>query len=350
MRTLVIAIIVVGWLGGPVRADDTKQKRAATVLLKKGNELFAAGDYQGALDLFQSAYATYPSSKIVLNIGTTLKALGQYVEAAETYESYLASADAAPERVAEVNVILEELDRTRLGKLRIVARDVIGRVQLDARDLGVYTAPIEVRVRPGNHSVVLVRDGEPPIAATPTARIGEVVEVVLAAPVAAPPEPVAIDPPADRVPIGDDDDDDDGGGLGVFRAPEPEFSRFSGLLFADLDFKLRGAALFGGLGYALTPDLDLVCAALIGAHAQGGYLGATLRLLDGRLKPLLGAGVPVFFSDGPRAAVRATAGVSISPFPRLDVGVELGLEHYFNPEMGYAQTFVLPAVGVRARL
>jgi hypothetical protein len=348
VRRLAIALVVLGWIGRPAIADDAKQKRAATVLLKNGNGLYATGDYQGALDMFQSAYATYPSAKIFLNIGTALKALDRNVEAAETYERYLASADAAADRIAEVKGILEELDRNKLGRLRIVARGIEGRVQLDARDLGAYTEPMNVRVAPGNHSVVLVREGESPVAAAPTAIVGKTVEVVLDAPAVAPAETV---PPVEVATVSPDPgDDDDLDEPAVFAAAEPEFSKLSGLLFADVDYKVRGAAFFGGVGYAVTPRIDVVGAALVGSQAQGGYVGATLRLLDGRVKPLFGIGMPVFFSDGVRAALRGTAGISVSPFPRVDVGVELGLEHYFSPEMGFAQTFVVPAIGVRARL
>ena len=69
----------VSLLCSPVRADDASE-REGRALFDKGNQRIKEGDFAGALEAFQSAYAKYPNVKILLNIGTTLRHLGRNVE------------------------------------------------------------------------------------------------------------------------------------------------------------------------------------------------------------------------------------------------------------------------------
>src|SRR5262249_57263427 len=62
------------------------------------------------LAVFKTAYARFASTKILLNIGTTLTKLDRKAEAANIYQRYLDAPDADPAKRAEVKKVLAELD------------------------------------------------------------------------------------------------------------------------------------------------------------------------------------------------------------------------------------------------
>src|SRR5579863_8770121 len=84
---------------GPAPSAD---KGDAKQLMQTGVRLLEAHDYLGALEVFKSAYERFPSAKILLNIGTTLKLLERKCEAANAYQRYLGAIDADPARRSEV--------------------------------------------------------------------------------------------------------------------------------------------------------------------------------------------------------------------------------------------------------
>ena len=67
-------------------------------MLTEGSALYEKGDYAGALEKFNAAYAAYPSPKLMFNIGQADRDLSRPVEALEAFEKFLASdTDASPE-------------------------------------------------------------------------------------------------------------------------------------------------------------------------------------------------------------------------------------------------------------
>src|SRR5688500_7730997 len=83
-------------------------KMDAKALMQTGVKLLEVKDYLGALAIFKTAYARFPSAKILLNIGTTLKLLDRKAEAANAYQRYLDSSDTDPNRRAQVQAELAE--------------------------------------------------------------------------------------------------------------------------------------------------------------------------------------------------------------------------------------------------
>ena len=73
-------------------ADDAAGKEQARELLREGNALLSAGDFSSALEKFRAAYAKFASPKILINMGTALRSIGQEVEAAAVYERCLMKA------------------------------------------------------------------------------------------------------------------------------------------------------------------------------------------------------------------------------------------------------------------
>jgi hypothetical protein len=150
---------------GVAAAGEAADKAAAQKLLKEGNQLLGDGDYVSALQRFRAAHARFPSAKILLNIGTTLRQLGRNLEAAEVYEAYLKDPKADPTRAAGLLRILKEIDAV-VGRLRIEVNEPGARVKLDGKPVPGFQSGLELRVEAGGHTVVAERDGFPPAVQT----------------------------------------------------------------------------------------------------------------------------------------------------------------------------------------
>ncbi len=137
-----------------------KEKKAAQALLDEGNQLLGDGDYTAALEKFRAAHARYPSQRIMLNIGTTLRQLGRNVEAAGAYEQYLAAPDADPARSADARRILKELDALT-GRVHVTVEGTFDAVRLDGKKLEKFASGARIRVEPGEHTLIADRAGSP---------------------------------------------------------------------------------------------------------------------------------------------------------------------------------------------
>jgi hypothetical protein len=146
-------------------AATKADKIAAQKLLTQGNQLMGEGDYVAALEKFKAAYERYPSPKILLNIGTTLRQLGRNVEAAEVYELYLQDPETDASRKPEVERILREIDAV-VGRIRIRVDKPATDVRLDGKQLEEFENGMVIRVEPGEHTIVATREGFPPAVKT----------------------------------------------------------------------------------------------------------------------------------------------------------------------------------------
>jgi len=172
---------VPGLAEGP--PDAAEDKTVAQDLLAQGNQLLGEGEGTAALEKFQAAYARYPSPKILINIGTTLRQLGRSVDAAAAYDSYLHDPRAEPARSADIRRILGEIDAI-LGRIRIEARDSAVSVRLDGKPIQAFTSGVSLRVEPGEHTVVAEQKGFPPVvqAVKVVARQEQVITIVFKVP------------------------------------------------------------------------------------------------------------------------------------------------------------------------
>ncbi|MFT3766535.1 MAG: PEGA domain-containing protein [Minicystis sp.] len=146
-------------------AGEAADKAAAAKLLREGNQLLGDGDYVAALDKFRAAYARYPSAKILLNIGTTLRQLGRNIEAAETYEAYLKDPKAEPAKVAGLQRILQEIEAI-IARVRIEVNEPGATVRLDSKEIRDFKSGMEIRVEAGDHTIIAERSGFPPAVET----------------------------------------------------------------------------------------------------------------------------------------------------------------------------------------
>jgi tetratricopeptide (TPR) repeat protein len=113
IRTALIALLVVGcWPhadAAPRRSNDTPERRLAAAEFKRGKQLYAVGDYSGALESFQNGYDNYPLRGFLVNIGQCHRRLGHLKEAATSYQQFLDSSDGPSPLRSEVEEALAEV-------------------------------------------------------------------------------------------------------------------------------------------------------------------------------------------------------------------------------------------------
>lgn len=339
MRSVVLiaALVVVAVAVAPSRAsaDDTaaQAKDEARSLNQTGVNLLNKKDYRGALAVFKDAYTKYPSAKILLNIGTTLKALGREAEAANTYQQYLDAADTDPNRKPEIDAILVELD-AKLAHLVLQVAPPDAELQLNLGDWLLATKLHDYRVAPGSYRVSARRDGFAPAEQRGDAAAGVVTTVSIN---------LIEEPPEEELHV-------EGEKPEVIVQVDPYArARFGATIGANLDPKNKGAAASVGVVVGVVERLEITAAALLGPN-QGGYLGATVYILTGRWRPTLSVGAPTFFSDGARVSARGAGGLEVLASRHLSVVAEVGVERVLNPEADIDKWTVIPSVAVHGRL
>jgi len=316
-------------------ADPKDNKVDAQSLMQSGVKLLEAKDYLGALAVFKTAYERFPSTKILLNIGTALKYLDRDADAANAWQRYIDANDSDPKRRAELGKLVEKIDKTS-GRYEITPTPSDATVAIDDEDwLHVVRGKVW-RVAPGRHSITVKADGYEPKTKSVEVKAGESIalEIQLSPIPKQAPAVITVVEPQNR----------------IVAAPvnEGPRSRFGAIVLGHFDIPHGGAALVG-----VTADvIDRVEAratAILGPKI-GAYAGATFSFLTNRYRPYISAGVPVFFSSGARYGIRGAGGLEWVMNRHLALVVEAGVEHEFNREMGVKATVFVPAVGVLGRL
>ncbi len=345
LRLLLVGTLAAFTLPTPAGADTPApppdQVEAQSRMLS-GVKLFEANDYLGALVIFRGAYARFPSTKILLNIGTTLRLLDRKADAANTYQRYLDASDADPAKKAEVETaVLANLD-TKVVRLDITVSPADAEVQLGDGDWQPAAQTRLARVAPGAFTVRARKTGlrhrreererRPRRARGGDARAGRV--------------------QADR-----GRRRQAGRSAARPRARRPRRRRLrrrrrrgsAASAEALIDEKLEGAAALLGVIVDITGGLAVRGAAIVGPNS-GGYVGATYTFLTGSWRPVVSAGMPVFSDAGVRFGLRAAGGVEIPASKHVSIVVELGYEHYLNANAGIIADRFVPALGVNAKL
>jgi hypothetical protein len=332
---------------------EAPEKRDAQAMVTEGVALLRARKHGAALAKFRAAYARYPSPKILLNIGSTLREMGRLAEAANVYQEYIGDPATAPERLAEVKKILRELD-ARLVLLTVAITPAGAEVSIDGRPWQPIGQELVTRVTPGARLVRARSAGFEPAERSVTGGPGESRRVALTlTPVTLAPapstRPAPAPAPAPGASPGASIDAAASPALAATRPAAPSRHRVGIAAAARIDGELRGAATSIGLVYGPLPHLEIEAAALL-ADVYGAYAGARVRPFLGMVRPVLSAGAPMFWSDGTRVAARIALGGEVALNDHLLLVAEAGYEHFFNPEDGYQADLFVPLVGLHARL
>lgn len=365
----VLAIVAIGLAAGGARAQSQAQRQRAVDLLREGNRLFEAGDYQGALARYQDAYALVPSPKVFFNVGQTQRALGRFVEGLESYERFLTEAkDASPALRLEAARRRAELDQAtatiEVSAERNGSAIAGAPVFIDGRPCGETPLVRPVHVMPGLHTVVVqARGGAASVVTSVEVAAGTRGTVRAALP--APPGPAKESlapsmtgtPAAGKVPGGS------GEGAAVpvaavsdrAASPPNSPSRFGVMVRADLDWKLAGAGAAAAFMFAVSRRVEIDAGSFVwpagGRPVAGASLGGTLHLSRGRVRPLVAADAQLYFSGGVHPAARAALGLAFDLNQRVALILTGGVEHAFGSlPNGAPRTFPVPALGLTGRL
>jgi hypothetical protein len=333
-----VTLAATGTLAWSQAPSPETDKLDAKALMQSGLKLYAARDFLGALAVFKTAYTRFASTKILLNIGTTLTKLDRKAEAANAYQRYLDASDSDRAKHGEVHKVLGELDAAvAILELSIAP----GEAELQINDEDWITAAGETRhrVTPGPVTVRARHPAYKPEEHTVRATAGERLPVVIAlAELPPPPAPAAASPITDL-------------SVRAVAAVEPPRSRFGVLAIAHIDVDHAGGAGLFGVTVDVTRRLQAQAAVIIGP-SRGGYAGASFALIGGKLRPILSAGLPVFVSSGARFSVRGAGGLELDVNRHFALIAELGIEHLFNAEseLDAKQLIFVPAIGAAGRL
>ena len=325
---------------GPADAQPkpSGDKVDAKALMQSGVKLLEAKDYLGALAVFRDAYSRFPSAKILLNIGTTLRLLDRHAEAANAYQRYLDASDASAQKKPEVTKVLAELDKKAgVVEITVTPDDAEVRLAATGEEKWVAAAAVKrVRVKPGAIELEARRDQYKPATKTATIAAGESQTIAIALERI----PDVVVPVGPAIPVDD--------GVTATVTPRGPRSRIGVLALAHLDIPEGGAALVG-LTVDVTSRIQVQGAAILGP-VYGGYAGASVAVLPGRFRPIVSAGMPIFASDGARFAVRGAGGLELLINRHVALIAELGVEYMLNPEEDIKSTRFIPAVGASGRL
>jgi hypothetical protein len=337
IRALLVAALVTAFSAGLAFAQPaTGDKVDAQSLMQSGVKLLEAKDYLGALAIFKTAYERFPSAKILLNIGTTLKLLGRDADSANVYQRYLEANDTDPKRRAEVQKLLDKID-TLVGRVALTVTPSDAIVSIDDDDWLHVVHAATWRLAPGHHAITARKLGYTPATKSIEASAGESAAISL--------EPTEI---LQVVHVTSAVQPVDNGVQTTAPVIEAPRSRFGAMVFGNFDIPHGGAALVGATA-DITDRIAVRAAVIIGPHV-GGYFGGTVAILPHRYRPYVSVGLPVFDSNGARVSVRGAAGFEYELNRHLAISIEAGVEHSFDAEMDVKATAFVPAIGAIGRL
>jgi hypothetical protein len=347
MMRVLLALLALAHVASaqPAPAPGT-DKVDAKQLMQSGVKLLEAKDYLGALAIFKDAYSRFPSAKILLNIGTTLRLLDRNAEAANAYQLYLDSKDTDPARRGEVEQALSELDRT-VATLTLTITPPDAEVQFADDWLPAEKARVW-RVPAGPLTIHVRAKGYLPAGESVNVAVGEK-KPVLVALVVEPKPQVPVDVVHVEQPLEP-----------VLEAPRSPIGAFA-MMHVSVLPKV-GSALFLGGTFDATEQLSIDAAVILGPGLVsdgmatlpppkiGGYAGASFAFLTGKVRPKLIAGMPIFADDGARFFVRGAGGLEYVASRHLSLSFELGVEISLNARDDIRSTALVPSLGAIGRL
>ncbi len=156
MRVCLVVLMLLSCVSAQAQGEPAQEgKNEASAHFKQGVELFREGAYRAALVELQRANEIAPDFRVLFNIGQTLLALNEYVEAIKAFESYLVQGGSQVEasRREEVERDLAGL-RKRVATLAITVNEGGADVFVDNELIGKSPLGGTVPVSVGRHRVL----------------------------------------------------------------------------------------------------------------------------------------------------------------------------------------------------
>jgi hypothetical protein len=377
-----------------IPVDDPAKRTTAQKLMIEGVKQLQDKVYDQALANFLEAYSNFPSPKILLNIGSTLRDMGRLADAANTYQRYLSDPATGTERVTEVKDLLIKLDE-QLTILTIRVAPRLSTISIDAGSYIPVGSTLVTRVRPGLH-LIRVRNADKWGEVTVNGFEGENKEVLASIQLETPIAPKDPPPPPPKAPVPDRQEGwllggqykSEGGGnsravlattggaevrarmpaFEVFSGDEPKSrsskSEISSGLLGVLRIDAEGRGFAGGLGLAIARGNFEGDIMVLRSNQTGGYLGARWRFLTGFFRPYAAFGIPGFVFDNTTTSngmdvtekklaigARVAGGLELYINGHLSVQADLGYEHFwFVDNTPFVSNVYVPTVGVIGRM
>ena len=161
MRTMIIMLGVIAGLAlGPGAAQaQRKDAKAAKNLLRKGNKLFAAGDYPAAYESFKEGYKLRPSPVFLRSMAYSLLKMYKHGKARELMKEYQKKYPRAKDK-GKMAQIVTGLDVVIQTKISIKSSPPGADIYIDAEAAGkVGKTPYSGTIHPGKHTLILKKAG-----------------------------------------------------------------------------------------------------------------------------------------------------------------------------------------------
>lgn len=146
-------------------AQDVPDERTLAIareLYEAGVRAAEAERWAEAEDAFERSHALSPTVPALANLATARLALGRYLDARDALRELVGRADLPAERRPWVEEILARAE-TAIARVRITGVDPgeSPRVTIDGADVAVGDFSTPIDLDPGEHTVTVVRPGEP---------------------------------------------------------------------------------------------------------------------------------------------------------------------------------------------
>jgi hypothetical protein len=183
VRSLPLSLALLLWCNTS-NAEQAVTNVSARSRFDAGLAAIERGDFELALREFEAAYAVQPRYEVLFNIGQAQTALGRPIEAIQTFERFLAEsgADTSESRRNKVRRLIEQ-NRKRTGTLalRVLAPHAT-RLWLDGTALATDGVSASIRLKVGEHMLLISHETGSPIERKVEIRPGETIEEVIPAP------------------------------------------------------------------------------------------------------------------------------------------------------------------------
>jgi len=199
-RLLLLALLA-GWLvPGLAEAQRSHRNQPPPDPAQAARDLFAAGDFAGALAEFERVLTELADENLRLDVARTLSRLDRPMAALEAFEKYLAFKG---ETLPEADRLIVEAERqaelARIGQIQVTADQEGVEIRLDGDPIGFSPLVTPIRVLAGPHRIELFHPRFEDEVVDLYANPGEVTPVQVTMRVPPPPPPPPPPQPGDSV-------------------------------------------------------------------------------------------------------------------------------------------------------
>jgi hypothetical protein len=153
---------------------------AARDHFRRGEAAYQKGNYDVAITEWEAAYAADPRPRIQYNLYQAYERLGQLTNASEALQRYLSTADPEDPSYADATARMSALQqRLQATGIRLVGGVEGAAINVSGQDWGRLPRPDKISVQPGNHRVVVSKDGYHEFTANVVVPAGQVVDVAI---------------------------------------------------------------------------------------------------------------------------------------------------------------------------